>query len=469
MKSFTSHSISNTQRPSTPVRSKLHWMAASLLAVSLGCPAYADSTATETINGNWIAELKVNAKTSLELVLKLKQSDNGFEACMDVPAQGQFDICFPEASLTGQALKLGLPAAAINIEGQWQGDAIHSQYQQGGFSAPVTFERQQQPLAGRKPKPQELFSADYQVQDVSFASEAGITLAGTLSLPKTPKAVAILLSGSGPSTRDAEAFGHKIFMVLAHQLSREDIAVLRFDDRGVGQSGGDFASATSLDFATDALAAFEFIRAQPWADKLPVGFVGHSEGGLIGTLAAAKEPRVNFLVSLAGLGTSGEQILIDQSFRISQLMGMDKAALEKDDRAQKQIFSAVRRGVATDELTELMVSLGDEQESAKAKAEQLSSPWFRYFVSADPAPSLAKLTMPVLALNGELDVQVLADPNIKGFKNNVKHELLTTRIYPGLNHLFQPAKSGLPNEYVTSEISFSDTVSLDIANWVKAL
>jgi pimeloyl-ACP methyl ester carboxylesterase len=325
-------------------------------------------------------------------------------------------------------------------------------------------------VAGRQKKPQEPQTiVPYTVESATFDSiDDKHQLVGTLSIPKADvKTVAILLTGSGPSTRDEDVAGHKVFLVLADQLTRQGIAVLRFDDRGVGESSGNFSTATSKDFADDAIAAFMFLTAQARFKHSKIGFIGHSEGGLIGAIAAAKHSDIDFLVTLAGPGTTGGQVLIDQSYHINHLMGASPTVLKNADKVQKSIVAALEEDVTTTQLVALMKASGVPAERAIVEAEQVTSAWFRYFIKTDPKTHLSQLNIPVFALNGELDVQVIAPQNIAGIKQAVPTKWLTTKTYPGLNHLFQPATTGLPSEYSTIATTFSDQVSLDIAVWLN--
>ncbi|WP_448547074.1 alpha/beta hydrolase family protein [Thalassotalea fusca] len=424
-------------------------------------------------NGRWQGELRINDAMSVELVFNVVRNGDSYTATMDVPAQQQFNLPFDTVKVEKHAIELALSAAGIAYTGKLTGDVINGTYAQSGAEFTLDMRRVtdvaiKQPKK-TKPRPQEPSSAvDYVIEEVTFSNpEGGHKLAGTLTIPKQKVShTAVLLSGSGPSNRDSFAFGHKVFLVLSDLLTKQGIAVLRFDDRGVGKSEGDHKSATSIDFASDAQAAIAFVRQHKTLAQSKVGFIGHSEGGLIATIAAASHAPIDFMVSLAGPGTSGEQILIDQSREIHRLMGASEAVLKESDKAQRQILRAIVQDKSREELKQLMATAGMNDQQIGQQLAQIDTPWFRTFVKTDPAKYLPKINVPVLALNGGKDVQVLAEPNISGFKHHVKSNLLMAKIYDNLNHLFQPASTGLPNEYAEIDITFSPQVAKDIAQWV---
>ena len=427
------------------------------------------SFANEHIIGSWKGKLTITPEQSMELIFHFKKQKSGYTATVDVPQQQQFGLEFNSVKVSKTNIELSLDAAHIKYSASIDGPLLKGVYSQGGFKAPLNLSRTKQ-VVTRAKKPQENFdNAPYTQELLTFVNQTtNDSLAGTLTLPSTPyKAIAILLSGSGPTTRDGDAFGHKVLAVIADQLTRNGIGVLRFDDRGVGESTGDFSTATSQDFATDANAAYRFLNNQQRFKDKKVGFIGHSEGGFIGAIASAKNPDVSFLISLAGPGTTGADILIDQSYYIQKLRGVDAATLANSDKIQRNIMNAIKSNISEDDLATLLKNSGIPEKQARAQSKQLSSPWFQYFIKTDPKLFLSQLSMPMLALSGSLDSQVLAEKNIAGIEKAVTKNMLTTRIYPGLNHLFQPAKTGLPKEYADIDTTFSPKVSKDMSQWIN--
>lgn len=432
---------------------------------------HANADESPSISGDWQGELAISPQQTMQLIFHFVATEQGHKVTFDVPAQQQFSLEFNKVNIKSDKVALAFDAANIRYSAELVNNELVGLYQQGGFQAQLNLQPTEKKLARQKKQQEPSGPNSYIEKHVEFpALDNSHYLSGTLSYPeKDVHAVAILLSGSGPTTRDADVFGHKIFTVLADQLTKQGIAVLRYDDRGVGESTGDYAKATSADFADDANAAFEYLKSQQQFSNNKIGFVGHSEGGLIAAIAGSRNAQIDFIVSLAGLGTTGAQLLIDQSYYIQKRSGMEPIALKESDKAQRKIMAAVEAGATLNELVTLMKGFGMPEQSAQTQAKQLTSPWFKFFIETDPSIYLAKLTMPVLALNGELDSQVLPMQNIAGIKKSISSNSLTTKIYPNLNHLFQPAKTGLPNEYGQIDITFSEIVSDDIVQWLTAL
>lgn len=412
---------------------------------------------------------------------------------IDIPLQGVealplSDIRRTETTLAFTAPLPGAPETAwprwtltISDEGSAQG-----QLRQSGGEFPTTMRRAgaDEDLAPQRPQqPKPPFS--YRTQEVTIDTEAGHTLAGTLVLPdagafEPPFATAILITGSGPQDRDETLLGHKPFLVLADHLARRGIASLRCDDRGFGASTGDFGDATTLDFADDARAQVAFLAGHE--DVGSIGLIGHSEGGLIAPFVAAENDDVDWLVLLAGTGVPGLDVILAQSSAIQLAGGADEAAVREQSVAQRAVFDAVladdldraEREMRT--LIALQTQMNgvdaDEQLIDTMTAQQmeglLSQPWIRTFLTLDPRPALAKVTQPVLVLNGELDLQVLPDQNIPEIEAALEHNGdVEIRVLPGLNHLFQPAETGAPSEYADIEVTFDPGALEIISGWIR--
>ncbi len=324
----------------------------------------------------------------------------------------------------------------------------------------------------------------YRSEEVVFDNPAaGITLAGTLTMPSdgTGFPAVVLLTGSGAQNRDEEIFGHKPFFVLADHLTRRGVAVLRFDDRGVGGSGGDPATSTSADFATDAAAALDYLATRPETDPARTGLAGHSEGATIAFMVAAAHPqKVAFVVSMAGPGVVGLEVSVMQVEDIYRAQGADeaiaRAAADKQRADLTWFYSLTAEHVDTspDEVAARMVPGYDAlPDAVKATArEQIlasNSPWARFFMSHDPARDLARIECPVLAINGSKDLQVRASVNLAAIRTALAaagNTALTEIEYPGLNHLLQTATTGHLREYGQIEETISPKVLEDIADWI---
>ena len=391
-------------------------------------------------------------------------------------------------------MTMSVPSVGGGFEGilSEDGRRIEGTWSQGANTFPLAVDKTDElPEPDRPQRPVEPFP--YSSTDVSFPNtRAGIELAGTITTPEGagPHPAVVLISGSGPQNRNSTLSGHDIFWVLADHLTRNGIAVLRYDDRGVGRSGGSFKEATSEDFASDAQAAVEFLGSHPEVDGARIGLVGHSEGGLIAPMVATRVDDLAFVVLLAGPGLRGDEILYLQGELIMTANGAPRRLIEKNRTAQEALYRAVREepdakavraqllevfeefvGSLTSRERAMLGMSGDLQQVIDAQIATVTSPWYRFFLDYDPAPALRRLRAPVLALNGAKDLQVPPQQNleaIEGALNAGGNEDVTVRELAGLNHLFQTARTGAPSEYGDIEETFAPVALSTITDWILA-
>lgn len=442
----------------------------------------------QNITGAWNGALEVGGQ-KLRLVFNIEKTDDGISATMDSPDQNAFGIPVSEATFDGTKLFISITQAGIKYVGTLAGDNITGTFTQMGSSFPMVLSKNAQKV--EKPKrpqePEKPYS--YVSGDVYFEnSEAGIKLAGTLTLPnaKGKHPAVVLISGSGPQNRDEELMGHKPFLVLADHLTRNGIAVLRFDDRGTGESGGDFSQGTSFDFATDAKAAIDYLKSRSEIAPATIGLIGHSEGGIVAPIVASQHPdEVAFIVLLAGPGLSGRDIVMMQQKLIGKASGMPDNDLKLAANTNKQIFDLIDeiddseklRNEVTDLLHKIIKQnpemLPEGMEAGQfidMQLSQLLTPWMKNFLTYDPVPALKKVHCPVLALNGEKDLQVPPKENLKIIREtleNAGNKNVSTIEIKGLNHLFQECETGLPAEYGQIEQTMSPVALNAISKWVK--
>lgn len=359
-----------------------------------------------------------------------------------------------------------------------------------GKSYPLTLLYTKIPTRINRPQtPKEPYP--YSAEEVQFANKKqNISLAGTLTLPKGdgPFPAVVLITGSGPQTRDEELLGHKPFLVIADYLTRNGIAVLRYDDRGVGKSTGKFSEATTLDFANDAEAAFNFLIKDKRINTQKIGLMGHSEGGVIAPIVASRNKKVKFIVLLAGTGVKGKALMSEQYRLILKSASIPDSIVEPLVDLNRQAFEVVlttpnntQAGVKIREITENTIQkLGEETSKkynlTKSTADQLImqvlTPWMKEFLRLNPADYLSKVNCPILALNGELDLQVPATQNIPAIKAAVaknKKGKLKVKTFPKLNHLFQTASTGSPSEYARIEETFNEEALKEILKFIVGL
>ncbi|MCH8255340.1 MAG: alpha/beta fold hydrolase [Gemmatimonadetes bacterium] len=378
------------------------------------------------------------------------------------------------------------PGLAV-FDGRQVGDSIGGAFTQAGLGGTFFLKRSSQAAAMPKEPPEPL---PYAEEEVTFHN-ADITLAGTLTLPESgaPHPAVVMITGSGPQNRDEELFGFKPFHLIADHLTRNGIAVLRFDDRGVGGSTGSVSEATTEDFARDVLAAVDFLKNRSDIDPERIGLIGHSEGGIVAPLASSMSDDVAFMVLMAGTSVSGAEILIEQGALIMRASGATEADMEKQIAFQKRTFEAIRSGDGWDELAadletrlrESIAEMPDSQRNAitdvdayidaqiQAQLTALQTPWLRYFLDYDPAVTLRTIDTPILALFGELDLQVPPAQNRGPLEQALRdgnHPDYTVRVLPRANHLFITATTGSPTEYATLEKVFVPEFLPLITEWI---
>lgn len=439
--------------------------------------------------GLWLGTVKIGV-IELKVAYDLSEKDGKWGGKLISLDQGRVElplkvVTFADGKLT---LDMGDDTGGATFEGQLndKGDAIEGELKQLGQVHKLKLGRiDKLPVANRPQTPKAPFP--YPSEDVTFENaSAKITLAGTLTLPKGdgPFPAVVLVSGSGPQDRDETLFDHKPFLVLADHFARNGIACLRYDDREVGKSKGKFVGATSADFATDAYAAVQFLKGRNKIDAKRIGLCGHSEGGIIAPLVAAEHPKdVAFIILLAGPGVSGERILFQQAYDFSKQL--DPTTNEKEVKEQMDaVMPILRAAKTTDEAKEkLIVALtplvAREKDEAKRKEAEkalpasvarLADPWMRWFACHDPAPTLEKVTCPVLAVNGEKDVQVKAKDNLGAIESALKkggNKTFKCVEFKGLNHLFQPCKTGQVSEYGNIDETMAPEVLKALTEWVQ--
>lgn len=469
------------------------WMLALCLAavVAPGGAAEQPQTAPAPlagwIAGHWEGAIELPG-SPLVIKVDFEAAVDGWSGSIDIPAQSAVGLPLVDIELDGDRARFrisGVPGEPT-FDGRVEDGVLSGDFTQGAARLPFRLGREAVAAARRPQDPQPPFP--YREVEVTYRN-GEVTLAGTLTIPdgEGPFPAAVLITGSGAQNRDEELFDHRPFRVLADALSRRGIAVLRSDDRGVGGSSGDVDRSTTSDFADDVLAAVDLLRRRPEIAGERIGVIGHSEGGLVGPLAASRSDAVAFVVMLAGPGVPGAEILPVQTRRMAAAAGAEGEALEQQEALVREMVELVlaagddESGLRA-ELTELAYrqldaageearkALGDDVEGAiAAQIDRVFTPWFRYFVGYDPRPALRALEVPVLAINGSLDLQVDADQNLAAieaaFAGRPDADVTVLRI-EGLNHLFQHATTGALVEYGAIEETMAPAVLSLIGDWI---
>jgi len=440
------------------------------------------------IEGPWTGTLKEGgAELSMVFRFAMTEADT-VKATLDVPAQGAVNLPLGRVTFADDTLTVDAPMIRGQYRGVFLGDStLTGTWMQLGKkypldlkknAAPVTYNRPQEPV---KPYP-------YKEEEVTFRNSVeNFDLAGTLTLPegKGPFPAVVMITGSGQEDRNETVFSHKPFLVIADYLTRNGIAVLRYDDRGFGESKGNAANATSLSFADDAAAAVTYLLGRPEINPKKIGLAGHSEGGLIAPIVASKNKNIAFIVSLAGPGVSGYDILSKQTHDIMAASGSSAKEIEEAWTTNSNLFKIVLaqpdlRKAAKEamewyskDLESKGLSPDERRDKMAAFAQgirQVNNPWMRYFLSTDPAVLWKEVKCPVLALNGDKDLQVNYEQNLPAIKTSVNsggNKKVKTVVLPGHNHLFQHCTTGAPAEYITIEETFSPEALVIITKWIK--
>lgn len=443
--------------------------------------------------GTWYGALEAQG-TKLSLIFHISKTGESYSSTMDSPQQSSMGIpmsktTYKDKMLIIEAPNMGMKYTATFLPDQNQ---ITGTFEQGGLSLQLTLSSklEKSTIIKVPSRPQDPKDFTYKQEEVSFSnSKGGATLAGTLTLPADGKAskIVILITGSGPQNRNEELMNHRPFLVLSDWLTRNAIAVLRYDDRGIGRSTGDFSNATTADFADDAEAAVNYIASRPDLKEMSIGLIGHSEGGMIAPMVASRNKSVKFIVLAAGPAIPIAELMVQQNKDVARLMGISDETIMKSAETNTKIFAAINqyKNLSSASYDKKIDSMVRTEVSAKPSSElggktidevvtritsTLKDPWMWYFISFDPTYYLTKIHCPVLALNGTLDSQVACQTNLTGIKKslqkagNKKFEIVPLE---GLNHLFQKAKTGSPQEYEQIDETINPAVLQKITSWIK--
>ena len=462
-----------------------------VMAGSVSIIGFAQQQVTSeiSIEGIWEGKLKVPG-AELRIVFNISKNPDGIlTATLDSPDQGATGIPVEEVIFKDNTLRLEVKSVGAVFEGKVSEDflVIEGELKQSGQTLPFIVNRVDKAIEILRPQEPKKPYPYIEEEAIYENKEAEITLAGTLTLPsgKGPFPAVLLITGSGPQDRNDTIYGHYPFMVLADYLTRQGIAVLRVDDRGVGESTGDFSRATSEDFASDVLAGIGYLKTREEINPERIGLIGHSEGGLIAPMVAVQSPDVAFIVMMAGTGLTGEEILYLQGALISRAMGVNEEDIIKNRQFNEKIFSVIKeekdKKNAEERLRQMFMEdwekvsdeekekIGDPEVYINAQLQSLLSPWLKFFLTYDPKPTLSKVKCPVLAINGEKDLQVPPKENLSAIEEALVaggNKNFTVEELPGLNHLFQTAQTGVPSEYAKIEETISPIALKIIGDWI---
>lgn len=433
------------------------------------------------LKGDWYAQLPLPDGSTLPLALHiLADEEIGFRGTIDSPVQGFYGVSIDSLAHQGRKFRFAIDRFGLSFEGGWDRGVsmISGLLKQGGVESQLTFTRQ---FVGRVQRPQEPTPPyPYTVEEVElWHEEARVTLAGTLTLPfgEGPFPTVVLITGAGPQDRDETLCGHKPFWVLADHLTRCGIAVLRMDDRGVGESTGDFSLALTDDFAADALVGVAYLRERPEIGQ--IGLIGHSEGGIAASIAALHSDDLSFLVLMAMPGVVGEEVLYRQGALIHAAEGWDRPSIEAQQELTQSLCQIAKResdlAVAEGEMAAFLDQFHPEgvcegvvemAQQMRSRVPSFNNGWFRRFLVLDPTSYLREVKLPVLALQGGRDLQVDPEQNLKPIVSAFNHRESMAVELPGLNHLFQTCEVGAPSEYGQISETIAPVALQLISGWI---
>jgi uncharacterized protein len=478
----------------TKPRERCAAIALTFLIASVALAADAPSgakTPSTSVSGHWLGTLKVGG-IELHLATTIQAKPDGtLSGTFNSLDQDRTDHPLDEVTFKDGSLRFAFKQAGLVYEGKPNAAAteITGQLKQLGAVFPLVFKKSEKSPEPRKRPQEPKRPFPYREEEVTFENtSAHAKFAGTLTLPRSSgrHPAVLLITGSGQQDRDESILGHRPFLVLADHLTRNGIAVLRVDDRGVGGSTGDVLHATTEDFAGDALAAVSYLKTRPEIDPHHIGLIGHSEGGLIAPMLAVRSSDVAFIVLLAGPGVSGDRILLAQVASVLKQNGAPDALATKTVALQEKMHAAVKQETDAAALNVKVKQLYDEYAGTLSESEKklsgispgaadrsaklLGSPWFRFFLTYDPRPALTKVRCPVLALVGEKDFQVPAKENVPELEKALRaggNKDFTVLELPHLNHLFQTSHTGGLDEYARIEETIAPSVLDLITDWIR--
>jgi pimeloyl-ACP methyl ester carboxylesterase len=441
------------------------------------------------ISGNWHGSFSVMGNSTL-IDMRIVRAVPSDSIVLTDPSGKFANMMMNDIELTDSTIVFKWTQIGLKFEGNYfaSGDSIYGIMTQRDIKWDVSFHREAQELkvVNRPQTPKAPFA--FTEERVTIIN-GDITLGATLMMPRSYKAdlpVVVLASGTGAQDRDCDLLGHKYFFVIADHLAKHGIASLRFDDRGVGESGGNYQKSTLEDFGSDVKACVAFLAKQKRFKKNLIGIAGHSEGGMHALIAAKGNCKVDFIIELASLGTSGKEVLVEQQYLIPKQSG----GTEELARWNSSVFEGMCDIVMEFDYDEAIDTLGSFLEKKYDEATEeyrasttllahklnamvfINNEWARQFSRFQSADYLKKIKVPLLCINGGKDIQVPAASNSAGFKNGFSKKSAKRSkvvIVPGINHLFQECTSCTILEYGELEETISPVVLMLVSDWVNGL
>ncbi|MFD2562548.1 alpha/beta hydrolase family protein [Aquimarina rubra] len=433
---------------------------------------------SQDITGDWMGKVTINTM-KLDVAFHIEKMADNYALTMDIPLQGLSGVKAESATLIDSILTISFPDLKLEYKGNLSenGEIIGS-FMQRGNPIPLNLKKGTIKL-NRPQEPKPPFS--YYSEEITFMNVADtLKLAGTLTLPKKDGKfpVVIIVSGSGPQNRDGEMMGHKPYFLIADQLTRNGIGVLRFDERGVGASEGDFNTVTIAVSSSDVKSAVDYLKTRKEIDASKIGLIGHSIGGIVAPKVASETENISFLVLLAAPGVNGDILMLSQKAAIEKTMGLNEMQIAQGQELVKGAYDIIKNSKLDN--TSLKDSINSfysnkygkmfPENQRKMLVAQITSFEVASLIQSKPSEYLEKIDVPVLAMNGDKDLQVPADENLMVIKNSLtkgSNDSVKIMKLENLNHLFQECKTGAMSEYSEIEQTFSPTALDVITSWIQ--
>lgn len=455
-----------------------------LLSVSFFLITFINQLKAQDIVGNWVGQLQ-SSGIKLRLVFHFTNLNDTLNCTLDSPDQSAFGLKAEKNYFQNDSVFVQFGKLQASYKGMLQEDTIKGVFIQNNQQFPLNLIKTSQNDFSIKRPQNPIKPYPYLSKDVMIKTRDGRVLAGTLTQPPKGKIkhAVLLVSGSGPQNRDEEILNHKPFLVLSDYLTKKGIAILRYDDRGVGKSTGNFSKATTFDLAEDALFAFNYLEKK--YKKSKVGIIGHSEGGLIAPIIASENTNVDFIVLMAGPSVTGKEVILDQSELIMRKSGMPDSLISNQIEFSKELLDFIIDEKNKEDLKKKSIDLTKSlitkyhievpsystiDKVSRQTVETYLSPWMNTFLKINPLDYISKVNCPILALFGGNDLQVSLRANLmKMYKQSKEKPNMKVKVFEGLNHLFQKSETGLPSEYGQIEETLNEGVMKEIAGWIIGL
>ena len=462
-----------------------------LLAVVISCGFSSFAQSGNKLIGTWQGTLNVGIE--LRIVFHIAEDGKGgFTSTADSPDQSAYGLKCESTIIKDNDVTIEMTSLNASFTGKLINDStIDGSFTQGG-EFPLLLKKTEKVTEKKRPQtPKPPFA--YKSEDVEYNNaDNSLAYGATITIPegKGPFPAAVLITGSGPQDRDETIMEHKIFAVIADHLTKKGFIILRVDDRGVGKSTGQFSISTSEDFAKDVSSSVDYLLSRPEVDKKKIGLIGHSEGGMIAPMVATQRKDINFIVLLAGAGVKIIDLMAEQNEAIAKSGGVSEEALKEIKPLFKKVVTAIMETTDSSTAITNVTTITETWAAAKSSeilkelnfetakqrkdyiiemVKEFQSPWFRYFISFNPAQYIEKLHCKVLALNGDKDIQVISRQNLPGIETSLKKsrsKVYEVKELQGLNHLFQTCKKCTLNEYGELEETISPAALQVISDWL---